>query len=531
MGASTLISDARSARPEDAERPEPSPHPKSRTMSGLVSSLSFFFGSFLVGILFTPFLVNQLGIKAYGLVPLSFSIAAYFALATQVISAIVNQKLIANEHDAKNFNHYFSVFFYICAALAAMLVMVIVVTRNSIVASLNVPEALGPSASLLLIASMINVALVLLSTPVSAVIYAVRGVDLINFARLLELLVRVGLIVALFKLWQASLDYVAYALMSGSAAAALAITFAALTQRHSLRLVYAEDALATLKMMFNLSIGVVLIQVGSLIFMNTELIIANMWFGPETSGQYAVSIQWAVVLRSLGLSVAATFVATAMRSFHHDPAGVKRVVVNSMFVLSAIMGLASGFVIGSSDTLLSVWLGSGSAARADILSVASMSVAFGVTAAPLYALCLASGRVLVPGVAICVAGVLYIVTFAALERGDGSGPLRLVAGCGAFYIGHLLVVSLPYAAKQIDASLRDFARPLISSVTWTVVAAVMARYCISEVRPTNFIGLAVCGVLITPAYTGAVVLTLPRHTREMFTVALRTIFRQFRWKR
>ena len=189
VGAPAVTSELRSAGSAGDVAPACEPRRNLRTITGLLSSLSFFVGSFLIGVLLTPFLVRKLGVDAYGLIPLSFSIAAYFALATQVISAIVNQKLIANEHNPRDFNHYFFVFFFLCAGIAALLVLVIVELRNPIVSSLNVPEALWPGASLLLIASMVNVALFLLGTPVSAVIYAVRGVDLINLARLLELIV------------------------------------------------------------------------------------------------------------------------------------------------------------------------------------------------------------------------------------------------------------------------------------------------------------------------------------------------------
>jgi membrane protein EpsK len=528
MGAPGVSTDAdaEAVRPDTSAPAAPF---KARTMSGLLSSLLLFAASFLVGILLTPFLVDRLGVAAYGLVPLSFSIANFLALATQVISAIVNQKLVASERDAALFNHYFSVFFYLCAALATAAVLAFFLLRQPIVDSLHVSEALEPGARMLLIASAASVALSLFSTPVCAVIYAIRGVDLINLGRFLDTVVRVLVIVVLFYVWAPSLEIVALGLVGGALAGSLAIAFAALAQRPSLRLVWPEGARTTLRSLSGLGAGVVLIQAGSLLFSSTELILANMWFGAETAGLYAVSIQWNLVVRNLGLSLASTFVATVMRGFHQDLAGVKRQIIDGMYVLAAVMALAGGFCVGAAEPLMTVWLGPSYAAMSDVLSVSAMLAAFAITAAPLYALCLASGRVLFPGVVNVAAGLLYIATFVVLETFVGVGPVGLAAIWAAVYMGHYLIFSLPYAASQIGARLLDFARPLSASIGWTICVALLARLVTTAVGPTSFVDLAICGLSVTPVYAGVVLLTLPRDQRALFLVRLRHVLGRAGW--
>lgn len=520
MGASAVSVDTETVRPDTDAPTAPF---KARTMSGLLSSLLLLAGSFVVGILLTPFLVDRLGVAAYGLVPLSFSIANFLALATQVISAIVNQKLVSSERNPPLFNHYFSVFFYLCAVLAAIAALAFFLLRHFIVDALHVSEALGPSAEMLLIASAASVGLALLSTPVCAVIYAVRGVDLINLGRFFDIVVRVFLIVVFFYWWAPSLEIVALGLVGGAFAGALAIASAALVQRPSLRLHWPEGGMATLRSLLNLGAGVLLIQVGSLLFSNTELILANIWLGTEAAGMYAVSIQWSLVVRNIGLSLASTFVATVMRGFHQDPAGVKRQIINGMYVLAVVMALAGGFCVGAAGPLMTVWLGPAYAGMSDVLSVSAMPVAFAVTAAPLYALCLASGRVFIPGVANCTAGLLYIAAFVVAESLVGVGPVGLAAICAVVYTGHLLTVSLPYAASQIGAGLRDFAGPLLASIFWTIGAALLASLVMTAMEPASFVDLAICGLLLTPGYAGLVALTLPREQRALFLARLRHV--------
>jgi membrane protein EpsK len=515
MGATAVSADTEAVRSDTTAPPAPF---KARTMTGLLSSLLLFAASFLVGILLTPFLVDRLGVAAYGLVPLSFSIANFLALETQVITAIINQKLVASERDPPLFNHYFSVFFYLCAALASAAVLAFFLLRQPIVDSLHVSEALEPGAQMLLIASAASVALSLFSTPVCAVIYATRGVDLINLGRFLDTVV-------LFYVWAPSLEIVALGLVGGALAGALAIAFAAFMQRPSLRLVWPEGARATLRSLSGLGAGVVLIQAGSLLFSGTELILANMWFGAETAGLYAVSIQWNLVVRNLGFSLASTFVATVMRGFHQDPAGVKRQIIDGMYVLAAVMALAGGFCVGASGPLMTVWLGPDYAGMSQVLSVSAMLAAFGVTASPLYALCLASGRVLFPGVVVVAAGLLYIATFIVLETFVGIGPVGLAATWSAVYIGHYLLFGLPYAASQIGARLQDFAGPLSASIGWTICAALLARLMTTALEPASFVQLAICGLALAPVYAGLVLLTLPRDQRALFIARLEQVLR------
>ena len=233
---------------------------KNRTLMGLISSLSLLIGSFFVGILLTPFMVVRLGVEAYGLIPLSFSVSMFLALTAQVLSAVINQKLVASEGSPPLFNHYFSVFFYVCVTIAVVSLVAIGVARVMIVESLNVAVQLRPSAQILVIASAITVSIGIATTPINAVVYAVRGVNLINFAQILDIVVRVVLILSLFTFVKPSLESVAIALCCGAIAAALAKSIAAITQRPSLRLVSAEGAPATLRSLLKLGAGVVLIR-------------------------------------------------------------------------------------------------------------------------------------------------------------------------------------------------------------------------------------------------------------------------------
>ena len=232
------------------------------------------------------------------------------------------------------------------------------------------------------------------------------------------------------------------------------------------------------------------------------------------AGKYAVSIQWGAVLRNLGLSLASTYVAVVMRNFHLDNVGVKRQIVNGMYALAAMMSLATGFVIGSSETLMTIWLGPGFAGTGYVMFVAAAPTALTATVAPVYALCLASGRVLYPGLVICCAGLLYIAAFVGLEKMVGVGPFGLAAIAAGVYLAHLFAVSLPYAAAQIGATLLDFGAPILSAIAWTAVAALFSHWTSSQFKPTSFLELGACGVLLAPAYAAVVAVTLPRAQRS-----------------
>ena len=93
------------------------------SMLSIAATALGFAASFLYGILLTPYLVRNLELSVYGLLPLSFSLVAYCGILTQTICASLIGRLVKAHNDAKEFNAIFTVALWIALGVGSVVAL------------------------------------------------------------------------------------------------------------------------------------------------------------------------------------------------------------------------------------------------------------------------------------------------------------------------------------------------------------------------------------------------------------------------
>jgi O-antigen/teichoic acid export membrane protein len=70
--------------------------------NNVLSNLAAFAANLLIGLWFTPFVINNLGIAAYGLIPLANSISSYFSIITLSLNGAVGRFLTIDIQKGKS---------------------------------------------------------------------------------------------------------------------------------------------------------------------------------------------------------------------------------------------------------------------------------------------------------------------------------------------------------------------------------------------------------------------------------------------
>lgn len=91
-----------------------------RATANAAASLLAYTVSLGVGLVYTPFLVERLGVATYGLIPLTLTVVTYFGFLSQSFSIVSFQRLSAHVGDAAAYNRVFSTAVGLSLILAAI---------------------------------------------------------------------------------------------------------------------------------------------------------------------------------------------------------------------------------------------------------------------------------------------------------------------------------------------------------------------------------------------------------------------------
>lgn len=461
----------------------------------------------LVGAWYIPFIVRQLGPAAYGLIPLASTITSYMAPLTFGIEAAMSRSLAISleREDYDRANVVFNAAFWGNLAIAAVLAVPAITAVINIEHIIRIPGAYESGTRWLFAGTVAAFLLNQIRTPFAAPCFCLNRLDLQNLLTVSETVVRVGLVVSLFLLLAPRIEYVGLAILVGTVVSTVgAVWFwRALVPKLHVRL--RDFHWATLKSLCATGGWVVVSQVGTLLYLNIDLVVANRFFGPVESGRYAAVLQLPALLRTLGLAVGEIFAPTMYQKYARGNLKELAAYLNhAIKFLGLSMALVIGLVCGFSKPLLHLWLGPGFAVMAPLLCLMAMHLCINLSMYPLYAVPLAANRVRVPGVVTLAIGAVNLL-LALLFAGTFGWGLYGLAAAGAvtLTIRHLVFTPL-YGAHVLSQPYRTFYRQVLLILSATLATFGLSRLTLWLWTISSWAELAAASMLVTLVFAAVV---------------------------
>lgn len=483
-----------------------------RSVVNVAASIVGYAISLGIGLAYTPFLVNSLGATAYGLVPLAFTLVQYMGFLTQTVSATIGQRLTANRDDSCIYNSIFSTGLITCAGLAVVVLLIGGLLAVFATFTLQIPAGLEVEMRWLIVASVAAFAIGLLSTPFNGTLFSQHLLFVNSIVKSLESIVRVLIVVALFLIVAPSLAYVSFGIVNAAIVGAILLVLAARWIRPSLRFSLGAVNKSMIRSMAKTAGGVSIAQVGTVLLFNSELLLMNLIYGPERVGAYAATMQWAVVLRALGLSVASNATARVINSFHHDDReALIDVTARYMRFLAAFMALPAGYIAGIAPDLLSVWLNPGFAKDAPILVVLAIPLAINLASVPLGGIMLAADKTYHSGWCYMITAIAFVVLAPRAAALLQWGGFEIALLLGLVLLAKNWIFMVPYAARLAGpGAMRPFLLASLLPILWVAVSFIAASTLTSIAAPQSFLELGIIGLLTAAPYAAVVAMSLPR---------------------
>lgn len=387
------------------------------------ANLTAFLLSVFLSVWMTPFIVKTLGVEAFGFVNLTQNVINYFSIITVALSSVVVRffSVAAHRGEQEKANAYISNYLAASVLISLLLLLPLVSAAFFIDRVMNVPQDLLADVRLsILIGSLLFLLTFLMAGFGAAPFYANR-LYITSSIQAVQMLIRVLCVLALFacftpKIWQIQLAALAGAVIASILSFCF---FRKLIPWFSFRL--KDLSFRVSKELFQAGTWNSVNQIGVLLFLQIDLLTANLVLGASEAGKYAAIIQFPLLLRSLAGTVASLF-APVITSYYSkgDMDGLVKYANQAVRLNGLLLALPAALLGGLAGPFLTIWLGPSFSSVAPLLYIHAGYLAVSLAFMPLFYIWTAFNQQKTPALVTLLLGAVNVVLAVTL-----SGPAHL----------------------------------------------------------------------------------------------------------
>lgn len=357
--------------------------------------------SIAIGLILTPVLVKKLGVSVYGLIPIALFLTFYMGVIAQSLTASVNrfliEKFISNEiqQASEIFSTSFTLIVFYVSILSALLLLPIL----HIGYFLNIPTGYQSDAINLFLAVLFSFAIAMLSSSISVSMYAKNRIDLMQIGNIVRNISKVSAIFIFLEMGFVSLTFIGISIILSEVFYLLyaIIIWRILTPELEINSKFFKKNRA--KEITAFSGWVFFDQIGTILFLKTDLILVNMLMGSKANGEYSVATQFSDLLRSMAGLVASSLGPVMVIMYEKQQ--LKQLAdITIAFVKFLSLTLAVPIIILCvySKEILDLWLGADFVKLAPLMTLMVLPLIINLGTLPILSINIAVKKIKIPAV-------------------------------------------------------------------------------------------------------------------------------------
>jgi O-antigen/teichoic acid export membrane protein len=474
-----------------------------RFSSNLLSNTLLFILNFFIGILITPFYIRTLGIAAYGVIPLANSITSYLSLVTVPLSSSLPRFLATDLHknDSRLLNRTFNTGLITGLSIVILLVPVCVFISIFAPAAFNIPLDLRNSAIVVFFAVSLSFLIISLASYFYSTLFANNRLDLINIIQASNIVVQTSLIVLFFYYFYPFLGYIGIGYLSGAFIAL--ITAIVFWKKFTPQFKFSPSLFssAKLKELSGMGIWIMFDQIGTLLFLQVDLIAVNKLFGLAAGGEYSLVLLWGNLMKSiagtLSLSLTPIILTLYARKKFKEMGEFTEISVK---ILGLIMALPIGFICGFSSQILSLWVGPSFVNLSPLIWITVAPLVVNLSVLPLFPVNVAFNNVRKPGLTTFFLGLANFVLAFLIPLVTGWG-IYGVAIAGVFVLTLRNIIFTPwFASSVLNIKIFEYYKSLIPGILCMAAIALVGYGICLFMNIDSWLRLIFCASVISMLY-------------------------------
>ncbi|MFN8486159.1 MAG: oligosaccharide flippase family protein [Caldilineaceae bacterium] len=502
-------------KPQSARNVAP-PRARTHFVINVSSNVAYMAVTTLVMFWYIPFLIQHLGVAAYGMVPLANSLIMYISIITEGLDNAVTRFLIIdlNRTDPTSANATFNTALFASTFIVLGLLPFILLASWAFPFFFQVPHGLENATRFLFVGVMLTFCLSVLGSNFEVSTMAAHRFDLYNLLRGLVMATRIGAVVIAFLLlgpaiWQVGLGVVLGALVEVGGGW---FFWRRLTPQLHVR--FANFDRTRLRSLLGFSAWSIVNRIGVLLFLSLDLVIVNLYLGANATGEYGTLILFPDLMRSLADTVTSVLNPAIMARYAvNDYASLRALATRSVKLLGLALALPIGVFCGLAQPFLARWLGPEFQRLNLLLMIMVGHLSINLATLPLSYVLNSYNKVKVQGLVtlgLGVVNVLLAITLAIWLHWGALG-VALATAC-VLTIRNLFFLS-SYSASVMKAPWWTFYPILLGGVFGTVLTG-LAAYGLAHLwRAQSWLDLIAIGLVVGIGY-GFFVLWIGLHQAE-----------------
>ncbi|MBL3654833.1 oligosaccharide flippase family protein [Fulvivirga sediminis] len=448
-----------------------------KVFRNLLSNLVVFAINIFIGLWLPPFIVNRLGVGAYGLIPLASSIGNYAMIVAVVINGSVARYLMLDlaKSDYQLANKTFNTCFGALTILFLVLTPLLYLFSFNIEYFINVPDDLIVQGHYLFIGIFCSFILSTYTSLFNTSPYVNNRLDLINLVNVTNVSVRLISIISFFYFAAVSLTLYGGAYVIGGLIS-LYISFKIFKrQTPFLKLDIRGFDVAIVKEILTMGGWLLVSQIGALFFLQADLFIINVFKGAKSAGLYGILLPWNVLIRTFGAVIAGVISPVILKDYAEGK--IERILkISSLAVkfLGILISLIVSVLCIYSDEILRLWVGNEYSNLKWLLIALIFHLGINLSVIPLFAITNAHKKVKLPGIVTLILGIINVV-LAILLLKYTELELFGVAIAGFIVLTFKNVIfAAPYTAYILGQKKTYFLKDMLPSLFCLLIGAIIA---------------------------------------------------------
>lgn len=463
----------------------------------------------LIGLWFTPYLIRNLGIAAYGLVPLANSITSYMSIITLSLNGAVGRFLTIDiqrdKSDQANITFNTALIGSIAISLASLPIVISIVSGVPYI--FNIPKGNESAAQLLFLFILFSFLITTIESCFSVSSWAKSRFDLRNAVVIVSNLFRVLFVVALFKFANPSIWQVGLGILFSSVLGLVGDFLIWKKLTPELSIAPRQFDLSRVRELFGMGGWIVVNQIGSLLFLNIDLIVANMVLGAKVAGEYGAILLFSTLLRGLAGTVAGVLSPIVVAKYAlNDLKSVTRFSAQAVRLMGVAVGLPVGLICGLGGPFLQLWLGKDFGSLWFLLVLMVFHLPINLAVIPLFGIQMALNRVKMPGIVTLVMGIgnlLLALFFTIVLKWGAYG----IAAAAAIVLTLKNAIFTPvYGAYIQKIPWYTYVRAIVPGLVTALITGLLSFGTTILTRIDSWGSLILIGAVITILYLGALFL-------------------------
>jgi membrane protein EpsK len=469
----------------------------------LLANILYFLVNVIIGLFLVPFFIDSLGVASYALVPLATSLTGYVNLVVQSLNTSVSRYLTIdlqrNEYKKANITFNTAIF----GTLGIILLMLPFVLLISYYAPqfFGIPTSQENAAKILFLGVISSFLLRAWGSNFEVPLFAYNRLDLQNLVNTANILIQVGLIIVFFRLYSPSLVYIGLAYLIGAVVAFILTIFFSRKINPHLKVNAKDFQLAKVSEIMGMGGWVIINQIGSLLFLQIDLIVVNKLFGTVAGGEYSVVLTWSMMLRTIAGMLVGVLTPVILTYYAKERIDELINISKSTVKLTGLaMALPIGYICGFAPQLLSLWVGPEFAKLSLLMFIMLSHLIINLPVMPLFSINISYNKVRIPGIVTFFMGLGNLLLAIIIPYITGWGYYG-VAVAGAIMLTLKNAFFTPwYATKVLGISRVTFITQMLPGVFAMFIVAGLSYIVAQYLQISGFLALLVCGIVLTAVY-------------------------------